>query len=131
MLTLYQQNEESNVLEIQGSLLGACRIHKQFQPGKVVEKLLEPETENDTTGYCVALENVRRGEWVNACKVRKQKRKEEISRCINCFVSKEQKCQLCYEIHNMLGKLAMERVIQTNINRAQFKSTDFYQILFK
>lgn len=114
--------EEGNVLEIWGSLLGACRIHEQFELGKVVaEKLLELETGNDTTGYRVLLSNMyaEEGKWDTASKLRKQMREKglrkeigcswiEISGCINRFVSKDQKHHLSNEIYNVLGQLAME-----------------------
>lgn len=114
--------EEGNALEIWGSLLGACRIHEQFELGKAVaEKLLELEKGNDVTGYHVLLSNMyaEEGEWENASKLRKQMREKglkketgyswiEISGCINRFVSRDQKHHQCDDVYNMLGQLAME-----------------------
>lgn len=114
--------EEGNLPEIWGSLLAACRIHDQFELGKVVaEKLLEFETRNDMTGYHVLLSNMyaEEGKWENVDKLRKQMREKglrketgcswiEISSCVNRFVSRDQKHYQCNEIYNMLGQLAME-----------------------
>ena len=114
--------EEGNVQEIWGSLLGACRIHEQFELGKVVaKKLLELETRNDITGYHVLLSNMyaEEGEWEEVDKLRKQMREKglrketgcswiEISGCISRFVSRDQKHHQCDEIYNMLGQLSTE-----------------------
>ncbi|KAM6559599.1 hypothetical protein CsatA_028838 [Cannabis sativa] len=114
--------EDGNVLEIWGSLLGACRIHEHFELGKVVaEKLLELGKANDMTGYHVLLSNMyaEEGEWSHVDKLRKQMREKglwketgcswiEISSSVNCFVSKDQKHHQCDEIYDMLGQLAME-----------------------
>ncbi|KAF3443507.1 hypothetical protein FNV43_RR13190 [Rhamnella rubrinervis] len=75
--------EEGNVVEIWGSLLGACKIHDQFELGKVVaEKLLEMETGNGFTGYHVLLSNMyaEEGKWENVNKVRKQMREKGLRR---------------------------------------------------
>ncbi|XP_062106986.1 pentatricopeptide repeat-containing protein At3g22150, chloroplastic [Humulus lupulus] len=114
--------EEGNVLEIWGSLLGACRIHEQFELGKVVaEKLLELGTANDMTGYHVLLSNMyaEEGEWEHVDKLRKQMREKglwketgcswiEVSSFVNSFVTRDQKHRQCDEIYDMLGKLTME-----------------------
>ncbi|KAL5581588.1 hypothetical protein UlMin_014030 [Ulmus minor] len=114
--------EEGNVPEIWGSLLGACRIHDQFELGKVVaEKLLELDTGNDMTGYRVLLSNMyaEEGLWENVDKLRKQMRERglrketgcswiEISGCVNRFVSRDQKHPQYFDIYNVLGQLAME-----------------------
>ncbi|PON98237.1 Tetratricopeptide-like helical domain containing protein [Trema orientale] len=114
--------EVGNVPEIWGSLLAACRIHEQFELGKVVaEKLLELETRNDMTGYHVLLSNMyaEEREWENVDKLRKRMREKglkketgcswiEISGCINHFVSKDQKHRECNEIYDMLRQLAMD-----------------------
>ncbi|KAF3445065.1 hypothetical protein FNV43_RR14758 [Rhamnella rubrinervis] len=114
--------EEGNVVEIWGSLLGACKIHEQFELGKVVaEKLLEMETGNGFTGYHVLLSNMyaEEGKWENVNKVRKQMREKglrketgcswiENSGSVNYFVSRDQEHPQCEEIYNMLVELAME-----------------------
>lgn len=114
--------EEGNVVEIWGSVLGACRIHEQFELGKVVaEKLLEMGTGYGVTGYHVLLSNMyaEEGEWENVNKVRKQMREKglrketgrswiEISGSVNYFNSRDLEHPKCEEIYNMLGELAME-----------------------
>ncbi|XP_048321787.2 pentatricopeptide repeat-containing protein At3g22150, chloroplastic [Ziziphus jujuba] len=113
--------EEGNIPEIWGSLLGACRIHDQFELGKVVaEKLLGMEAGNGNTGYHVLLSNMYadEGKWENVDKVRKQMREKglrketgrswiEISGLVNYFVSRDQEHPQCDEIYNMLRELAM------------------------
>lgn len=114
--------EEGNVVEIWGSLLGACRIHEQFELGKVVaEKLLEMEKGNGISGYHVLLSNMyaEEGKWENVNIVRKQMREKglrketgrswiENSGSVNYFVSRDQEHSQCEEIYNMLVELAME-----------------------
>ncbi|BFG25765.1 hypothetical protein CerSpe_120390 [Prunus speciosa] len=111
--------EEGDVMEIWGSLLGACRIHKHFELGKIVaEKLLEIEAGNGKTGYHVLLSNIyaEEGKWENVDRVRKQMREKglrketgcswiEITGFLNCFVSRDQKHPQCDEIYDMLEEL--------------------------
>lgn len=114
--------EEGNVPEIWGSLLGACRIHDQYELGKVVaEKLLHMEVGNGNTGYHVLLSNMHaeEGKWENFDKVRKQMREKgfrketgcswiEISGLVNYFVSRDQEHPRCDEIYNILRELSKE-----------------------
>lgn len=114
--------EEGNVLEIWGSLLGACKIHRQFELGKIVaEKLLEMEKRDGITGYHVLLSNMYadEGKWDTIDKVRKQMREKglkketgcswiDISGYVSSFVSKDQKHFQCTEIYDMLRNLAFE-----------------------
>lgn len=114
--------EEANVIEIWGSLLGACRVHKQFELGRVVaEKLLEMETVNGMTGYHVLASNMyaEEGNWEDVDKLRKQMREKglrketayswiESAGFMNSFVSRDRKHPQCDEIYNILKSLAME-----------------------
>ncbi|KAJ7960199.1 Pentatricopeptide repeat [Quillaja saponaria] len=114
--------DKGNVMEIWGSLLGACRNHGCYEMGEVIaKKLLEMETESGMTGYHVLLSNIYadEGEWDNVNRVRKQMkekgmRKEtgcswiEVVGSVNCFVSRDRKHPQCDEINNMLETLAME-----------------------
>lgn len=75
--------EQGNVMEIWGSLLAACRIHKQFELGKLVaRKLLEMEKRNGKTGYHVLLSNIYAEErnWENVDIVRKQMRERGLKK---------------------------------------------------
>ena len=58
--------EDGNVVEIWGSLLGACRNHGYFELGKFISnKLLDMETQKRIAGYHVLLSNMfaEEGEW--------------------------------------------------------------------
>ncbi|KAI4305537.1 hypothetical protein L6164_028900 [Bauhinia variegata] len=114
--------EEGNVIEIWGSLLGACRNHGYFELGKVVaEKLLDMEKEKGMAGYHVLLSNMyaEEGEWENVDRVRNQMKEKglhketgcswvEISGFVNCFASRDEKHPLGGEIYNILDNLTME-----------------------
>lgn len=114
--------EEGEVLEIWGSLLGACRIHEQFELGSVVaKKLLEMEMVNGMTGYHVLLSNIyaEEGNWEDVDNVRKQMREKGLRKQIGCswigtsgfvnsFVSRDRKHPQCDEIYNVLKNLALE-----------------------
>ncbi|KAK1562330.1 hypothetical protein Q3G72_010256 [Acer saccharum] len=114
--------EKGNVLEIWGSLLGACRLHGQFELAEVVAKrLLEIDTRNNMTGYQVLLSNIYadEGKWKNVDKVRKEMRERglrketgcswiEVGGHMNCFMSKDEEHLHSDEIHEMLEGLAME-----------------------
>lgn len=114
--------EEGNVLEIWGSLLGACRIHKKFELGTVVaEKLLEMEMVNGMTGYHVLLSNMyaNEGNWEDVNTLRRQMREKGLRKEIGCswiwiagfmnsFVSRDRKHPQCGEIYGILKILAME-----------------------
>lgn len=114
--------EEGNTFGIWGSLLGACRIHGEFELGKVVaNKLLEMEKGSSLTGYHVLLSNIyaAEGNWDNVDRVRKEMRQKglmkeagcswvEVAGHVNCFMSRDHKHPQCAEIYQMLEKLAME-----------------------
>lgn len=114
--------EQGNAMEIWGSLLAACRIHKQFELGKVVaKKLLEMEKRNGKTGYHVLLSNIYAEErnWENVDIVRKQMRERglkketgsswiEIAGYMNHFASKDGKHPQSERIYSMLEELLME-----------------------
>ncbi|XP_023535687.1 pentatricopeptide repeat-containing protein At3g22150, chloroplastic [Cucurbita pepo subsp. pepo] len=114
--------EQGNAMEIWGSLLAACRIHKQFELGKVVaKKLLEMEKRNGKTGYHVLLSNIYAEErnWENVDIVRKQMKERglkketgsswiEIAGYMNHFASKDRKHPQSDQIYNMLEELLME-----------------------
>ncbi|KAL5741782.1 hypothetical protein ACOSP7_028514 [Xanthoceras sorbifolium] len=113
--------EKGNVLEIWGSLLGACRLHGQSELAEVVaKKMLEMDTRN-MTGYQVLLSNIYadEGKWENVDKVRKEMRERglrkeigcswiEIGGHMNCFMSKDEEHPHSDEIYEMLEGLAME-----------------------
>ncbi|KAL6180449.1 hypothetical protein ACLB2K_047112 [Fragaria x ananassa] len=113
--------EEGYVMEIWGSLLGACRIHKQFELGKIVaDKLLEIKAANGETGYHILLSNMyaEEGKWEIVDKVRKQMKEKglkkepgcswiKITGFLNCFISRDQKHPQCGEIYGMLVELTM------------------------
>lgn len=114
--------EDGNVLEIWGSLLGACRNHGYFELGKVIaKKLLSMESQKGRAGYHVLLSNMyaEEGEWENVDKVRIQMKEKglqketgcswvEASGFVNCFVSKDEKHSQSAEIYNILDRLTME-----------------------
>ncbi|KAF8411701.1 hypothetical protein HHK36_004259 [Tetracentron sinense] len=114
--------DEGNMVGIWGSLLGACRIHGEFELGKVVsEKLLEMEKRNGVAGYHVLLSNMyaEEGNWENVNRVRKGMRemglrKEagcswiEIAGIPNCFMSRDQRHPQCDAIYEKLEELALE-----------------------
>ncbi|KAJ1383859.1 Tetratricopeptide-like helical domain superfamily [Sesbania bispinosa] len=114
--------EDGNVMEIWGSLLGACRNHGYFELGKVIaENLLNMETEKRMAGYHVLLSNIyaEEGEWENVDRVRNQMKvkglqKEmgcswvEIAGFVNCFVSRDKKHPQSGEIYYILDKLTMD-----------------------
>ncbi|KAL5808354.1 hypothetical protein ACOSQ3_029045 [Xanthoceras sorbifolium] len=113
--------EKGNVLEIWGSLLGACRLHGQSELAEVVaKKMLEMDTRN-MTGYQVLLSNIYadEGKWENVDKVRKEMRERglrkeigcswiEIGGHMNCFMSKDEEHPHSDEVYEMLEGLAME-----------------------
>ncbi|KAI9154239.1 hypothetical protein LWI28_023187 [Acer negundo] len=114
--------EKGNVLEIWGSLLGACRLHGQSELAEVVAKrLLEIDTRNNMTGYQVLLSNIYadEGKWKNVDKVRKEMRERglrkeigcswiEVGGHMNCFMSKDEEHHHSDEIYEMLEGLAIE-----------------------
>jgi pentatricopeptide repeat protein len=117
-----QLGEAGNVLEIWGSLLGACRLHEHVELGEVVaKKLLEMEKTGNITGYHVLLSNIyaEEGNWVNVDKVRREMREKglqkevgsswiDIGGSVACFTSKDQDHPHSDKIYEMLAGLAME-----------------------
>ncbi|OMO71374.1 hypothetical protein COLO4_28281 [Corchorus olitorius] len=99
-----QLGEEGNFLEIWGSLLASCRLHKKIDLGEVVaKKLLQMSTGNSMSGYHVMLSNIyaEEGNWNNVDRVRKAMKEKgmrkdvgcswiEIAGCVNYFSSKDQ-----------------------------------------
>ncbi|XP_018501756.2 pentatricopeptide repeat-containing protein At3g22150, chloroplastic [Pyrus x bretschneideri] len=114
--------KEGDVMEIWGSLLGACRIHKHFELGKIVAgKLLELEAANGKTGYHVLLSNMyaEEGKWENVDNVRKQMREKglrketgcswiDTSGFLNCFASRDQNHPQGDEIYDILEELTVK-----------------------
>lgn len=113
--------EEGNVLGIWGSLLAACRIHQDFELGKVVaNKLLEMEgADHRTTGYHVLLSNMHaeEGNWEYVRSVRREMVQRGIVKEVgcswidiggytSCFVSRERKHPQCSEIYQVLKHLS-------------------------
>ena len=94
-----------NVLGKWGSLLAACRVHVNFELGKIVSsKLLELEGSDEISGYHVLLSNIyaEEGNWQSVDDVRRGMRKMGLSKEIgcswidtsgypHCFVSKDKK----------------------------------------
>lgn len=117
-----QLGEEGNVLEIWGSLLGACRLHRHIELGELVaKKLREIDMVDSLAGYHVLLSNIyaEEGNWENVDKVRKEMREKGMRKEVGCswidiegsvtrFVSKDQNHPQCDEIHEMLKGLAIE-----------------------
>lgn len=114
--------EEGNLLGIWGSLLGACRIHREFELGKIIaDKLLEMEGGDKMAGYHVLLSNMyaAEGNWDNVNRVRKGMLEKGLAKevaCswidtagyVNCFVSRDRKHRQCDEIYEMLEELAIK-----------------------
>ncbi|KAL3510169.1 hypothetical protein ACH5RR_029570 [Cinchona calisaya] len=113
-------NEECNVLGIWGSLLASCRIHKNFELGKVVaNKLLSLAGGDKTTGYHVLLSNIyaAEGNWEYVNRVRKGMKEKgltkevgcswiNISGIAHCFTSNDEAHPVCCETYEMLGNLS-------------------------
>ncbi|XP_057956483.1 pentatricopeptide repeat-containing protein At3g22150, chloroplastic [Malania oleifera] len=109
-----------NMVEIWGSLLGACRLHKEFELGKVIaSKLLEMETRNRMAGYHVLLSNIHaeEGNWETVDNLRKGMHGKglrkvpgsswiEVAGSINYFVSRDRKHQRVNKIYEILEDLA-------------------------
>ncbi|CAK9176444.1 unnamed protein product [Ilex paraguariensis] len=108
-----------NVLGIWGSLLAACRIHGEFELGKIVaDKMLEMDWGDSMAGYHVLLSNIyaEEGNWDNVNRVRKEMREKglakevgcswiDIAGHMNCFVSKDRKHPKYDELCEMLKEL--------------------------
>ncbi|XP_057467044.1 pentatricopeptide repeat-containing protein At3g22150, chloroplastic [Actinidia eriantha] len=114
--------EEGNILRIWGSLLAACRIHGEFELGKIVaSKLLQMEREKSTTGYHVLLSNIyaEEGNWVYVNRVRKEMREKGLTKDVGCswidvagyvnfFASRDQKHPQSDDIYETLAELAVK-----------------------
>ncbi|OMO89017.1 hypothetical protein COLO4_19982 [Corchorus olitorius] len=117
-----QLGEEGNFLEIWGSLLASCRLHKKFDLGEVVaKKLLQMSAGNSMSGYHVLLSNIyaEEGNWNNVDRVRKAMKEKgmrkdvgcswiEIAGCVNFFSSKDQEHPQSDEIYELLEGLCKE-----------------------
>ncbi|WCJ28115.1 Tetratricopeptide repeat (TPR)-like superfamily protein [Euphorbia peplus] len=117
-----QLGEEGNVIEIWGSLLGACRLHGQIELGEVVaRKLLEMGSVDRLSGYQVLLSNMYAEEknWEVVDKLRKEMREKgsrkevgsswiDIGGQVIRFVSKDKDHSQSSEICEMLDRLTME-----------------------
>ncbi|KAM3305871.1 pentatricopeptide repeat-containing protein, chloroplastic [Capsicum chacoense] len=116
-----QLGEEGNVLGIWGSLLAACRVHRNFELGKIVSsKLLELEGSDRISGYHVLLSNIyaEEGNWQSVDNLRRGMRKMGLSKEVgcswiatsgypHCFVSRDNKHPQCCMIYDMLGCLTI------------------------
>ncbi|XP_010312832.2 pentatricopeptide repeat-containing protein At3g22150, chloroplastic [Solanum lycopersicum] len=116
-----QLGVEGNVLGIWGSLLAACRVHRNFELGKIVSsKLLELEGSDEISGYHVLLSNIyaEEGNWQSVDDVRRGMRKMGLSKEIgcswidtsgypHCFVSKDKKHPQFCMIYDMLEYLTI------------------------
>lgn len=112
--------KEGNALGIWGSLLSACKIHQEFELGKVVaNKLLEMEGADRTTGYRVLLSNIHaeEGNWEYVETTRKQMLERGLTKEVGCswidvsgytnsFVSRDRKHPKCDEIYQLLKHLS-------------------------
>ncbi|XP_009759868.1 pentatricopeptide repeat-containing protein At3g22150, chloroplastic [Nicotiana sylvestris] len=116
-----QLGEEGNVLGIWGSLLAACRVHRNFELGKIVSsKLIELEGSDRISGYHVLLSNIyaEEGNWQSVDNVRRGMRKMGLSKEVgcswigtsgypSCFVSRDRKHPQSDMIYDMLGHLTI------------------------
>lgn len=122
---------------IWGSLLGACKVHRNFTLGKyVAEKLLEVETSN--SGPYVLLSNMyaENGQWEDVMNVRKSMRKEgvtkqpgfswiEIQGRSHVFMAKDRRHPRKKQIHSLLDILIAEmRQEQGNAETGSFSSEE-------
>ncbi|XP_021728025.1 pentatricopeptide repeat-containing protein At3g22150, chloroplastic-like [Chenopodium quinoa] len=115
-----QLGEVGSAIQAWGSLLAACKTHRQYDLAKIVaDKLLNLESRNSRSGYHVLLSNLYsdEGYWDLADRVRKEmqergERKEvgcswiETLGRVNYFVSKDVKHLECEYVYEMLAKLA-------------------------
>ncbi|CAO2827659.1 unnamed protein product [Amaranthus hypochondriacus] len=112
--------EEGSAIQAWGSLLAACKTHRNYELAKIVaDKLLDMEFSNSKSGYQVLLSNVYadEGSWELADRVRKKMREKGDSKEIGCswietsdrvnyFVSKDIKHPECERIYETLAVLA-------------------------
>ncbi|XP_059662942.1 pentatricopeptide repeat-containing protein At3g22150, chloroplastic [Cornus florida] len=113
--------EEGNILGIWGSLLAACRIHGEFELGKIVaNKLLDMERGNSMAGYHVLMSNMyaEEGNWEYVDRVRRGMREKGLMKEVGCsridlagyvnsFASRDRKHPQCDDIYDMLGDLTI------------------------
>lgn len=117
-----QLGEDGNVLQIWGSILGACRLHGHVELGEVVaKKLLEMEQVDSIAGYHVLLSNIyaEEGNWENVDKVRKEMREKDLQKEVGSswidiggsfahFVSRDRGHPQSDKIFAMLKGLALD-----------------------
>lgn len=129
--------KEGSSLGIWGSLLSACKIHQEFELGKVVaNKLLEMEGADMITGYHVLLSNMHaeEGNWEYVKTTRKEMLERgltkevgcswiDVSGYTNCFVSKDRKHPKCDEIYQSLKHLSAN--LKGDGYRLPFLSNEF------
>lgn len=134
--------EDANNLAIWGSLLGACRTHRQFELAEIVcQKLDRMGMEKNMSGYKVLLSNMYadEGDWNSVDRVREEMREKGLQKDVgqswidfkgnvNYFGSKGQKHHQCDEIYHTLDGLAM--VMRDADYRPSLDSNtcDIYQI---
>ncbi|XP_068650121.1 pentatricopeptide repeat-containing protein At3g22150, chloroplastic [Aristolochia californica] len=111
---------EGNMVWIWGSLLGACRIHGEYEMGKLVaEQLFKTEDGKGVTGYRVLLSNMHaeEGRRESVDRVRQEMREKGLSKEIGCswievgglmhtFVSRDQNHPMSESIYATLERLA-------------------------
>uniref|UniRef100_A0A2P2IM57 Pentatricopeptide repeat-containing protein n=1 Tax=Rhizophora mucronata TaxID=61149 RepID=A0A2P2IM57_RHIMU len=117
-----QLGDEGNVLEIWGSLLGACRLHGHIGLREMIAKKLHAmDRVEGLAGYQVLLSNIyaEEGIWENVDKLRKEMREKGLRKEVGCswinigghishFVSKDPDHPLYDQIDEMLMRLTME-----------------------
>ncbi|XP_022159229.1 pentatricopeptide repeat-containing protein At2g13600-like [Momordica charantia] len=134
---------------IWGSLLAACKVHRNIKLGEyVVEKLLEVDAE--TSGPYVLLSNMyaERGDWGNVVRIRKLMRKRgvvkhpgcswiEIQGQLNVFMVKDKKHPKKKEIYTLLRTLLKQMrrvgyvpyVVSNEIDEEEMKEHDNVLVL--
>ncbi|CAN0910297.1 Pentatricopeptide repeat-containing protein At3g22150, chloroplastic [Linum grandiflorum] len=113
-----QLGEKGNVVQIWGSVLGACRLHGHKELGEAVLKRIEGI---GGAGYQVLMSNIYGGEgdWRSVDRVRKGMREKGLQKVVGRswiniggnvtrFVSKDQDHNECDRIYDALEGLAME-----------------------
>ncbi|KAL6001797.1 hypothetical protein ACLOJK_041775 [Asimina triloba] len=114
--------DEGDLVGIWGSLLGACRIHGEFELGKLAaDRLMMMEKGKNIAGYHVLLSNIyaEEGEWESVDSVRKGMREKglkkeaglswiEVGGVTHYFLSRNQCHPQHDNIYEMLGMLAVE-----------------------
>ncbi|CAN7118157.1 unnamed protein product [Brassica rapa subsp. narinosa] len=123
---------------IWGSLLGACKVHRNITLGKyVAEKLLEVETSSNSGPY-VLLSNMyaENGQWEDVMNVRKSMRKEgvtkqpgfswiEVQGRSHVFMVKDKRHPRKKQIHSLLDVLIAEmRPEQDHAERGSLSSEE-------